>query len=158
MSTKLHALFLLGWKKSNEKNAWLMNKFIFLRFWTINFDAVFDNLFVYLFALTNLNEVYNFNNKNSNKHVWIHKITFFKMANSPVRNVRVEKRGNENWSSMRWFFFQKIDLLFDWNSGPNRPILRDIRGQNAGHKCDKKKLNHENGSTIDAFLNFLVQT
>ncbi len=103
----------------------------FFNFWTTNFDADFDNLFAKLFALTTLNEVCNFNEKNRNSHVWIQKITPFKMANSPVRNVPVEKRDNENWSKLRWFSFQKIGLLFDhWNPVPNRSILRDIRGQN----------------------------
>ncbi len=41
------------------------------------------------------------------------KITLFKVAYSLVRNVRLEKRGNENWSNMRSFTFQKNDLLFD---------------------------------------------
>ncbi len=87
------------------------------------------------------------------------------MANSPVKNVRIEKRDNENWSKMRWFSFQKIDLLFDhWNPVPIRPILRDIRGQNILPVITAKKgltfnhHNHENGSTIDVFHNFLVQT
>ncbi len=108
-----------------------MKKFIFLSFWTIDFDAVLDKLFTNLFALTNLNEVCNFNVKNSNKHIWIQKISLFKMANSPDVNVRVEKRSYKNWSKMCWFSFQKIDLLFDhWNPGPNRPTLWDMRGQN----------------------------
>ncbi len=29
-------------EKSNEKNAWLMDKFLFLSHWPINFYAVFD--------------------------------------------------------------------------------------------------------------------
>ncbi len=66
----------------------------------IHFDSVFDDLFFNLFALINLNEVCNFNDKSSNKHTRIQKIILFKMANSPVRNVRVEKKGNENWSNM----------------------------------------------------------
>ncbi len=53
------------------------------------------------------------------------------MANSPAKNVRAEKRDSTNWPKMRRFSFQTIDLHFDhWNSGPNRPILRDIRGRN----------------------------
>ncbi len=35
------------------------------------------------------------------------------MANSPVKNARVQKRGNKNWSDMPWFSFQKIDRLFN---------------------------------------------
>ncbi len=46
-----------------------MNKFIFLGFCTINFDAVFDDLFVNIFALANAKEVCNFNDKNSNKNI-----------------------------------------------------------------------------------------
>ncbi len=88
------------------------------------------------------------------------------MANSSFWNVRVEKGGNENWSNMRWFSFQKNDLLFDhWKPGPNRPILRDIRGQNIlpVKNAIKRGLtpnhrNHESGSTLDVFLNFMVQT
>ncbi len=33
------------------------------------------------------------------------------MANSSIKDVHVEKRDNENWSNLRWFSFQKIDLL-----------------------------------------------
>ncbi len=52
------------------------------------------------------------------------------MANSPVKNVRAEKTGSTNWSKMRLFSFEKIDLhLVNWNPGPNRPIFRDIRSQ-----------------------------
>ncbi len=35
------------------------------------------------------------------------------MANSPDKNVRAEKRDSSNWSKMRSFSFQKIDLQFD---------------------------------------------
>ncbi len=53
------------------------------------------------------------------------------MANSPVYNVRAEKMGGTHWSKMHRFSFQKIDLHFNhWNPGPNRPILRGIRGRN----------------------------
>ncbi len=97
---------LLGWKKSNEKNACLRNKFIFRSFWRINFDTVFDKLFVNFSELTSVNEICNFNDKKPHKHIWIQKPTIFKMAKSPVRNVRAEKRGNKNWSNMRWFSFQ----------------------------------------------------
>ncbi len=64
---------------------------------------------------------------------------------------------------MRRISFQKTDLHFDrWNPGPNRPIFRDIRGQNilpvinavrSGSTANHH--NHENGSTIDIFHNFL---
>ncbi len=55
------------------------------------------------------------------------KITLFKMANSPVRNVRSEETGNENWSIMRWFSFQNIDLLIDyWNPGLFKVIFEAI--------------------------------
>ncbi len=75
---------LLGWKKSSEKNAWLMNKFIFLSFWTINYDVVFDIWFVNLFVFTNLKLIRNSNDKNLNRNIWIQKIPFFKMAKSPL--------------------------------------------------------------------------
>ncbi len=76
------------------------------------------------------------------------------MANALIRNVRVQKRA------------MKIGLLFDhWNPGTNRPILRDIRGQNILPVITAMKrgsasnhYNHESGSTIDVFLNVLVQT
>ncbi len=86
------------------------------------------------------------------------------MAESPVKNVRAEKRDSKNWSKMRYFFFQKIDLHFvHWNPGPHRPIIRDIRGRNILPVKNAIKLgstfnrhNHKNGSTIDVFLNFCV--
>ncbi len=53
------------------------------------------------------------------------------MANSLVKNVRAEKRNSTNWSKMRRYSFQKIDLHFvHWNKGPNWPIFRDIQGRN----------------------------
>ncbi len=76
------------------------------------------------------------------------------------------------WERGQWklvkdalILFQKIDLLFEhWNPGPNRPILRDIRGQNIlpviytiKRDLTFNHHNHENGSTIDDFLNFWVQ-
>ncbi len=118
-----------GWKKSNEKNAWLVYKFIFLSFWTINYDAVFDILFFNLSAFTHfaLKDVCNSNDINPNRNVWIKKVPLFKMAYSPVKNVRAEKRDNTNCSKMRQSYIKKIDLHFDhWNPGPNRPILRYI--------------------------------
>ncbi len=149
-------------KKEMKKNAWLMSKFIFLSFWTINFDAVFDDLFISLFAFTVLKEVCYSSNKNRNKNIWIQKIPLLKMANSSVKDVRAEKRHNGNWSKLRWFSFQKIDLPFDhWHPGPNRPILRDIRGQNILPVINAIKRvsafnhhNHENGSPIDVSLIF----
>ncbi len=86
------------------------------------------------------------------------------MANAPVKNVRAEKRDSTNWSNMHSFSFQKIDLHFVyWNPGPNQAILRDIRGRNILPDIKAIKwgptfnhLNHENGSTIDIFLNFLM--
>ncbi len=42
------------------------------------------------------------------------RINMFEFKKShPVGNVRVEKRGSENWSNMRSFSVQKNDLLFD---------------------------------------------
>ncbi len=130
------------------KNAWLMNKFTFLEYLTINYNAVFDILFVSLFAFTISKEVSNSNDKKSNKNIRIQKIPLFKMASSRVKNVRAEKRGSTNWSKMHLFSFQKIDLHFDhWNPGPNRPILRDNRGRNilpvinAIQRC--KTFNHQ---------------
>ncbi len=87
------------------------------------------------------------------------------MANSPVKNARAEKRDKENWSNMRWFSFQKIDLHFDHlNPGPNRPIFRDIRGWHILPVKNAVKwgstFNHhnkKNGSDIDIFLYFFVQ-
>ncbi len=84
------------------------------------------------------------------------------MANSPVKNVRSEKRDSTNWSKMRQFSFQKIDLHFDhWHPGPTRPILRDIQGPNIlqvinaiKRRLTFNKHKDENGSTIDIFLNF----
>ncbi len=141
-----------------------MNKFIFLSFWTINFDAVFDDLFVNLFALTKLKVICNSNDQDPNRDLWIQNIPLFKMANYPDRNVRAAKKDNTNWSKMRWFSFQKINLHFAyWNPGPNRPIFRDIRGRNIlpvknTMKCDStfKNHNHKDGSTIDVFLIFFV--
>ncbi len=67
---------------------------------------------------------------------------------------------------MRWFSFHKIDLLFTHqNQGSNLPTLRDIRGQNILPVMNAIKRgsafnhhNHENGSTINVFSHFLVQT
>ncbi len=142
-----------------------MNKFIFLSFWTINFDAVFDIEFVNLFAFTNSKEVCNYNDKKPNENSWIKKMPLFKMAYSPLKNVRAQKRDSTKWSKMRRFPFQKIDLHFvHWNPDLNRPIFRDIRGRyilpvkNAikwGSTFNQH--NHKNGSTIDVYLNFFVQ-
>ncbi len=160
-----HAVWYIRLEKKKWKNAWPTSKFIVLSFWMINCDTVFDDLFVSLFAFTILKEVCNSSDKNPNENIWIRKITIFKTANSAVKTVRVEKRDNRNWSKMRWFSFQKIDLHFDqWNPGPSRPILRDIRGQNnlpvinaiKGGSTFKHHI-HENGSTIDFFFNFLMQ-
>ncbi len=142
-----------------------MNKLIFLNFWTITFDAVFDIQFVNLFAFTKVWEICYFNDKNPKRNIWIQKIPFFKMAKSPVKNVRAEKRDSANWSEMRWFSFQKIDLHFvHWNPGPNRPNFRDIRGRIILLVKNTIKWgstfnhhNHKNGSTIDIFLNVFVQ-
>ncbi len=57
-------------------------------------------------------------------------INFSKWLTLSLKRSRWEKW---QWKliKMRWFAFQKSDLLFDhWNPGPNRPILRDIWGQN----------------------------
>ncbi len=61
---------------------------------------------------------------------------------------------------------KKIDLLFHHrNPGPIRPIIKYIRRQNTLHVTDASNRgltlnhdNHENGSTIDVFLNFCVPT
>ncbi len=142
-----------------------MNKFIFLSFWTIDFDVVFDILFVILFAFTKLKEICYARNKNPNRNIWIPKDSLFKMANSPDKNVHAEKRDSTKLSKMRRISFQKIDRHFvHWNPSPNRPIVRDIRGRyilpvkNAikwGSTFNQH--NHKNGSTIDIFLNFLAQ-
>ncbi len=87
------------------------------------------------------------------------------MAKSPVKNVRAEKRDSKNWSKMRWFSFQKIDLhFFHWNPGRDRPIFRDLRGRNTLQVKNAIKWgstfnhhNHKNGYIIDGFLNFFVQ-
>ncbi len=92
---------ILGRKKSNEKNTWLMNKFIFISFWPINIDAVFYNLFVNIFALVNTKEVCHFNDKHPKKNIWMQRNSLFKTANSPVKNIRVEKRDNKNLAKMR---------------------------------------------------------
>ncbi len=78
-----------------------MNKFLFLSFWTVNHDAVFDIWFVNLLALRNLEEICNSNDKYPKRIIRIQKIPLFKMANSPVKNVRDEKRDSTNWSKMR---------------------------------------------------------
>ncbi len=62
----------------------------------------------------------------------------------PVGSVRVEKRGNEFWSNMRSFSFQKNDLLFVILK--SRSKYAYFQGysrteQFAGHNCDKKMLN-----------------
>ncbi len=142
-----------------------MNEFIFLSFWTINYDAVFDIWFVNLSAFRNLKVIRNSNDKNPYRNIWIQKIPLFKMANSSVKNVHAGKRDSTNWSKMHWFSFQKIDLHFvHWNPGPNRPIFRDIRGRNILPVINAIKRsstfnhhNHENGSTINVFLNVFVQ-
>ncbi len=108
-----------------------MNKFIFPSFQTINYDVVFDIWFVNLSAFTNVKEICNSNGYIRIELFEFKKIPLFKTANSPVENVRVEKRGSTYWSKIRRISFQKIDLQFDyWNPGPNRPIFRDIRGRN----------------------------
>ncbi len=142
-----------------------MNKFKLLSFWTIDFDAVFDIKFVNLIAFTKLYDICDSKDKNPNRNIWIQKIPLSKMANSPVNNVRAEKRGSTNWSKMRWFSFQKIDLHFvHWNPGPNRPIFKDIRSRNILPVKNAIKWgstfnhhNHKNGSTIDVFLKLFVQ-
>ncbi len=65
------------------------------------FDAVFDDSFVSLFAFTILKEVCNSSDINPKKIFEFKKFHFFKMANSSGKNFRVEKRNNENWSNMR---------------------------------------------------------
>ncbi len=142
-----------------------MNKFIFLSFWSINFDAVFDVSLVHLFVFTNVKEVCNSNDKTPNRNGRIKKSSPFKMANSLLKNVRAQKRDSTKWSKMRRFSFQKIDLHFvHWNPGPIRPIFRGIRGRyifpvkNAikwGSTFNQH--NHKNGSTIDVDLIFFVQ-
>ncbi len=142
-----------------------MNKFIFLRCWTINFDAVFDFQFVNLSAFANVKEDCNSNDKNPNRNIWIKNIPLFEMANSPLKNIRAQKRGSTKWSKMRRFSCQKIDLHFVyWNPGPNRSIFRDIRGRYISPVKNAIKWgstfnqhNHKNGSTIDVYLNFSVQ-
>ncbi len=144
-----------------------MNTFLCLSFWTINFDAVFENLFVNLFALINRNEVCNSNNGSPKKT----SLNSKKSHSSNWLTLKLEtfvlkERGNEKWLNMRWFSFQKIDLLFDqWDPVPNRPISRDIRCQNIlpvinaiNRGSTSNHYHHENGSTIDVFLKFLVQT
>ncbi len=88
------------------------------------------------------------------------------MANFSVKNGRVGKRADENWSKMRWLSFQRIDLLFEhWNPGTSWPIVRDFQSQNILPVINAIKRdsafnhhNHENGSTINVFLNVLVET
>ncbi len=126
---------------------------------------VSDIRLVNLFASTNPEEICNSHDKNANRNIWIQNIPLFKMANFPDKNVRAEKRDSTKWSKMRWFSFQKIDLHFvHWNPGPTRPILRDIRGRNILPVINAIKRgstfnhnNHKNGSTIEVYLNFLVQ-
>ncbi len=143
-----------------------MNKFIFLSFWKINFDAVFDIKFVKFFLNSQkLKEICNSNDKNPNRNIWIRNIPLFKMANFSDKSVRAEKRGRTNWSKMRRFSFQKIDLhFFYWNPGPNRPIFRDIWGRNILTVKNAIKWgstfnhhNHKNGSTIDVFFILLCK-
>ncbi len=125
--------------------------------------SIFCSLF--FFAFTDLKEVCNSNDKNPNGNIWIQKIPLFKVADSPLKNVRAEKRGSKNWSKIRWFSFQKIDLHFDhWNLGPHWSFLKDIRGRNILPVITAIKrgsaFNHhsyENGSTIDVFLIFLCK-
>ncbi len=81
------------------------------------------------------------------------------MANSSVKNIGVEKKDIENWSKMRLFPFQKIDLRFDhWNPGQGirgqniLPVINAIKGGSAFNHH-----NNENGATIDVFLTFFVQ-
>ncbi len=142
-----------------------MNKFIFFSFSMINFDSVFDIKFANLFSFTHLKEVCNSNDKNPNENSWIKKIPLFKMAYSPLKNVRAQKRDSTNWSKMRRFSFRQIDLHFvHWNPGPRRPIFRDIRGWYILPVTNVIKwgstFNHhnlKNDSTIDVYLNFFVQ-
>ncbi len=114
------------------------------------------------FAFTNLKEVCNFSDKNPNGNISIQNISLFEMANSPAKNVHAEKKGATNWSKMRWFSFQKINLRFDhWNPGPHWPFLSDIRGRNILPVINAIKRgstfnhhNHENCSITDVFLIF----
>ncbi len=79
-----------------------------------------------------------------------------------MKNVRVQKRNNENWKQIRLLSFQKIDLLFDHgHPGPNRPISKGTRGQNISPVTNVMKRgsafdhhNHEHGSTIDIYSIF----
>ncbi len=79
----------------------------------INYGVVFDIWFGNPFEYTNLKEISNSNDENPNRNIRIQKLPLFKMANFPVKNVRAEKRDSTNWSKVRWFSFQKIDLDFD---------------------------------------------
>ncbi len=53
------------------------------------------------FAFTNLKEVCNSNDENPNRNIGIQKIPLPRIACSPDKNIRAEKRDNTNWSKMR---------------------------------------------------------
>ncbi len=121
---------LLGWK--NTHDSWI--NLYFLSLWTINCDAVFDNLSVNLFALTNLNEVCTFSDRNPNTHIWIQKITFFKMTQSQLETF-VLRKGVMKIGKTYVDSLSKRLINFS-------VIERYPRPEHfAGHKCDKKRLN-----------------
>ncbi len=92
-------------------------------------------------------------------------IPLFKIANSPDKNARAEKRDSTTWSQMRWFSSTKIDLHnVHWNPGPNRPIFRDFQGRNILPVKNAIKWglmfnrhNNKTDSTIDVVLIFLCK-
>ncbi len=87
-------------EKSKWKNAWLMNKLIFLSFWTILFDAVSDTAFENYFVFRALKQVCDSSDKYPNQNIWISTISHFEMSYFSVKYVRAEKGDNENWSML----------------------------------------------------------
>ncbi len=59
------------------------------------FSTVCSSTYLHLYAQK---KVCNFNDKNPNNNMRIQRNALFKMVNFPVKNVRDEKRDNDNWT------------------------------------------------------------
>ncbi len=148
---------MLGWKKK-WKNAWLMNKLIFLSFCTINFDAI-SAMCSSIFAPTKWKEIRNSNDDNPNKSIWIEKCPFLTWL-TPQLKTFVLRKGTMKIGQQCVDSLSKklIDLSIIEIYVKRAYFQSNTRPEHfAGHKCDKKGFNvnhhnHENGSTIDDFL------
>ncbi len=157
-------LTTIGLKKRSEKNAWLMSKFKFLSIWTVNIDAVFKDSIVSLFAFT-IQMRFAIPAINIRIKIFELKNSTFQMANSSVKNVRVEKRDYENWQKKCVDSLSKRSISFLFTEIQVRVGLfkRYTRLEHvADHKCDKKRLSVQPSQSRKwlyrwRFPHFLVQ-